>query len=58
MAAHSTASPGPATAAPYQGTGRPQLLSTRRSSPGWGFGRAQRLNSRASDTPGVGSYYA
>ena len=57
-ATHGAATPGPATALPYAGTGRQQLLSTRQSSPGWGFGTAERLRARASDTPGVGAYYA
>jgi hypothetical protein len=45
------------TAAPYRGSG-PQPLSTRRSAPGWGFGKGARLKAPADDGPGVGSYYA
>lgn len=54
---HSENTPGPTTADPYRGTGR-QLLSTRHSSPGWGFGTGRRLPDYINDSPGVGSYYA
>ncbi|KAI8474658.1 MAG: flagellar associated protein [Monoraphidium minutum] len=49
--------PGPITAAPYSGSGK-QLLSTRHSSPGWGFGTGRRLRDYINDSPGVGAYYA
>ncbi|GBF90044.1 flagellar associated protein [Raphidocelis subcapitata] len=49
--------PGPITAGPYAGVG-PQLLSTRHSSPKWGFGTGRRLKDYINDSPGVGSYYA
>jgi hypothetical protein len=56
-ATHGAGTPGPTTASPYDGTGR-QLLSTRQSSPGWGFGTGRRLKDYMNDSPGVGSYYA
>ncbi|KAK9904232.1 hypothetical protein WJX75_007359 [Coccomyxa subellipsoidea] len=50
-------SPGPGTAAPSRGIGRPQL-STHRSMPAWGFGTAKGTTGYNNDTPGPGEYYA
>jgi len=50
-------SPGPCTAQPYNSYGR-QSLSTRSSSPGWGFGTSRRLKDYANEAPGPGTYYA
>ncbi|CAL8470628.1 g10170 [Coccomyxa elongata] len=50
-------SPGPATAAPPSGIGRPQL-STNRSMPAWGFGTARASARHDTTTPGPGEYFA
>ncbi|KAI8467382.1 MAG: flagellar associated protein [Monoraphidium minutum] len=56
---HSASSPGPATAVPYGGTAARQVLSTRSSAPGWGFGGGgARFQVPKSCSPGVGAYYA
>eukprot|EP00877_Chromochloris_zofingiensis_P009552 jgi/Chrzof1/4850/Cz15g01160.t1 len=49
--------PGPSTAQPYDSYGK-QSLSTRSTSPGWGFGTSRRLKEYANDAPGPGTYYA
>lgn len=50
-------SPGPATAAPPSGIGRPQL-STNKSMPAWGFGTARGSARHDTNTPGPGEYFA
>ncbi len=50
-------SPGPATAAPPSGIGRPQL-STNKSMPAWGFGTAKGSARNDITGPGPGEYFA
>lgn len=49
--------PGPGTANPPKGIGRPELSTTSKP-PSWGFGTGTSSSYVSNDNPGPGEYYA